>query len=208
MALTESMSTHPKTARAEREVIDLILRRWSPRAFDPERPVAREDLLRLFEAARWAPSSGNEQPWRFIVVDRAESPNEYTALKEALTGRNPLWASTVPTFVMVVLRETLERNDQVNRHAWYDTGQAVGFLVLQATAMGLSTRQMEGFDREKARAACAIPVGFDPAVIMAVGYAGDPASLQYDKHREAEQTPRSRKPLEEFVFSGAWGRKY
>jgi nitroreductase len=202
------MSTHPKTARAEREVIDLILRRWSPRAFDPERPVTREDLLRLFEAARWAPSSGNEQPWRFIVVDRHESPAEFSAITDSLTGRNPLWATSVPTFVVVVVRTTLERNDSVNRHAWYDTGQAVGFLVLQATSMGISTRQMEGFDREKAGVACTLPKGFEVAVIMAVGYAGDPASLQYEKHREAEQTPRSRKAMEEFVFGGGWGRKY
>jgi len=202
------MSSHPKTARADREVIDLILRRWSPRAFDPERSVSRDDLLRLFEAARWAPSSGNEQPWRFIVVDRHDSPTEFSAITDSLTGRNPLWATSVPTFVVVVVRTTLERNDAVNRHAWYDTGQAVGFLVLQATSMGISTRQMEGFDREKAGVACTLPEGFEVAVIMAVGYAGDPSTLQYDKHREAENAPRSRKAVADFVFGGAWGREY
>src|SRR5262245_36098350 len=135
------MARHPKTAGADREVIDLILHRWSPRAFDPERSVTRDDLLRLFEAARWAPSSLNEQPWRFIVIDRATMPDQFAGLTQTLTGRNPLWVSSVPVLVAVVVRETHERNDAVNRHAWYDTGQAVSFLVLQATSMGLSTRQ-------------------------------------------------------------------
>ena len=202
------MATHPKTARADREVIDLILRRWSPRAFDPERTVSRDDLLRLFEAARWAPSSRNEQPWRFIVIERETMPEPFRALTGSLTGRNPQWASSVPVFVVVVVRETHEVDDQVNRHAWYDTGQAVGFLMLQATSMGLSTRQMEGFDRDKVRAACAIPDGFDAAVVMAVGYAGDPSTLANEKHREAEQTPRSRRPVEDFVYGGLWGQRY
>jgi nitroreductase len=202
------MATHPKTARADREVIDLILRRWSPRAFDPARAVAREDLLRLFEAARWAPSSGNEQPWRFVVVERAAAPDRHAAVTAALTGRNPLWASGVPVLVLVVVKSTLSRHDAVNRHAWYDTGQAVGFLTLQATSMGLSVRQMEGYDVAKARAACEIPADFEPAVIMAIGYAGDPAKLEYDKHREAEVAPRSRKSTEEFVFGGSWGKAY
>jgi len=203
------MATHPKTARADREVLDIILRRWSPRAFD-SRTVAREDLLRLFEAARWAPSSFNEQPWRFVVVERASAPDRFASLAGALTGRNPQWASLAPVLVLAAVKGRLERNDvgAVNRHAWYDTGQAVGFLTLQATSMGLSIRQMEGFNADKARAACEIPAGFEPAVIMAIGYAGDPSTLEYDKHREAELTPRQRKRTEEFVFGGAWGQRY
>src|SRR4051812_38130194 len=138
------MATHPKTARPDREVIDVILQRWSPRAFDPERTVSRDDLLRLFEAARWAPSSRNEQPWRFIVVERETMADGFASVTGSLTGRNAQWATAVPVFVVVVLRETHEQDDQLNRHGWYDTGQAVGFLMLQATSMGLSTRQMEG----------------------------------------------------------------
>ena len=202
------MSLHPKTARADHEILDVIRQRWSPRAFDPARTVAREDLLRLFEAARWAPSSGNEQPWRFVVASRAESPAAFEALAGSLTGRNPLWAHMAPTLVLVAVRATLERDHSDNQHAWYDTGQAVGFLTLQATALGLAVRQMEGFDREKARQACAVPAPFEPAVLMAIGYSGDPDSLTYQKHREAERTPRKRKPLGDFVFGGSWGREY
>jgi nitroreductase len=202
------MSSHPKTARADHEILDVIRRRWSPRAFDPARTVARADLLRLFEAARWAPSSGNEQPWRFVVADRAGAPASFAALAGSLTGRNPLWAHAVPTLVLVAVRATLESNDAANQHAWYDAGQAVAFLTLQATSIGLAVRQMEGFDHEQARQACAVPAPFEPAVLMAIGYSGDPESLTYDKHRAAERAPRSRKPLTDFVFGGTWGREY
>ena len=200
--------SHPKTARADHEILDVIRDRWSPRAFDPARRVARADLLRLFEAARWAPSSGNEQPWRFVVVDRVDAPAEFEALVQSLTGRNPLWARAVPTLVLVAVRIALERSESANEHAWYDAGQAVGFLTLQATAIGISVRQMEGFDREHARRACAVPAPFAPAVLMAIGYPGDPAALEYEKHRNAERAPRSRKPIGEFVFGGSWGREY
>jgi nitroreductase len=202
------MSSHPKTAQPDHDILEVIRDRWSPRAFDPSRPVRREDLLRLFEAARWAPSSGNEQPWRFVVIDRAGSPGAFEALLGSLTGRNPLWARTVPVFVVVAVRETLERDESVNRHAWYDAGQAVALLVLQATSMGIFARQMEGFDRDRARQACQMPAPFEPAVVMALGYPGDAASLEYDKHREAERTPRKRKKIEEFVFEGTWGKGY
>jgi nitroreductase len=197
-----------KTAHADHDILDVIRRRWSPRAFDPARPVAREDLLRLFEAARWAPSSGNEQPWRFVVAGRAAEASTFEALAGSLTGRNPLWARAAPALVLVAVRATLERDQSVNQHAWYDTGQAVALLTIQATEMGLGVRQMEGFDREQARQACAVPAPFEPAVLMAIGYAGDPDSLSYEKHRVAERTSRSRKPIGEFVFGGRWGQAY
>ena len=200
--------THPKHARADHDVLDVIRHRWSPRAYDPARRVSRTDLLRLFEAARWAPSSGNEQPWRFIVTERHDTPEAFTALAASLTGRNPLWAAAAPVLALVVVRVTLERAESVNPHAWYDVGQAVGFLTLQATSMEVSVRQMEGFDREQARAACRVPPAFEPVVIMAIGYAGDPDSLPHETHRTAERTARSRKPVGEFVFGGEWGKAY
>jgi nitroreductase len=202
------MSRHPKTAAPDHDILDVIRERWSPRAYDAARPVPRADLLRLFEAARWAPSSGNEQPWRFIAADRAAHADGFRAIAAALTGKNPLWAAAAPVLVVVAVRRTLERDESVNQHAWYDTGQAVALLSLQATSMGLAARQMEGFDRERVRQACAIPPPFEPAVVVAIGYAGDPASLTYDKHREAERQPRSRRRIDEFVFGGAWGAPY
>jgi nitroreductase len=198
-------SLHPKIARADHDILDVIRNRWSPRAFNPLREVSRADLERLFEAARWAPSSLNEQPWRFVVVDRARSPEPFTGLLESLTPRNRGWASAAPTLVLVAVRLKHERLDIDNSHAWYDAGQAVGFLTLQATAGGLSIRQMQGFDAETARRVCHVPSPFEPAVVMAIGHAGDPETLTTPAHRDAERAPRERRALAEFVFESEWG---
>jgi nitroreductase len=194
------MTEHPKFAAAEHDVHELIRRRWSPRAFDAARPVPRAELLRLFEAARWAPSSFNEQPWRFLVLERNESPgSSWRALMSTLTVRNQSWAAAAPVLVLVAVKPTFDQNGAVNQVAWYDAGQAVAFLSLQATAQGISLRQMEGFDRDAARTALQVPSGFEPAVVMAVGYAGEPESLEFEKHREAERKPRQRRAVGEIV---------
>jgi nitroreductase len=195
--------SHPKLATPDHEIHDLIRQRWSPRAFDDARAVPREELLRLFEAARWAPSSGNEQPWRFVVTDREQTPEQYRALHATLTTKNQAWAGAAPVLVLLAVRETYERDGAVNTLAGYDAGQAMGFLSLQATAQGLSIRQMEGFDRDAARAVCALPAGLFPAVVIAIGHAGDPDRLSLESHRSAERQPRRRKPVSELVF---WGR--
>jgi nitroreductase len=202
------MDSHPKIARPDHDILEVIRNRWSPRAFDPAREVSDGDLRRLFEAARWAPSSMNEQPWRFIVVDRRRHPEEFAAVLRGLTGRNPGWATAAPILVVVAVRLTLEANDAVNSHAWYDTGQAVGYLSLQATDAGLSTRQMQGFDEATVREACDIPLPFEPAVVMAIGYAGEPDRLELETHREAERQPRARRPVTASVFSARWGRGF
>ena len=197
---------HPKIARPDHEILDVIRQRWSPRAFDPAREVSPSDLRRLFEAARWAPSSFNEQPWRFVVADRRRSPATFAAVHASLVPANRLWSAEVPVLVLVAVRTTLERDDAMNSHAWYDAGQAVAFLALQATATGLAVRQVQGFDRDDARRACEVPAPFEPALILAIGYAGDPDALTVDKHRAAERAPRERRSIAEFVFEGAWGR--
>ena len=203
-----SDSSHPKIARADHEILDVIRHRWSPRAFDPSREVTRADLERLFEAARWAPSSFNEQPWRFVVVDRGRTPEAFAALLSALTPRNQAWASAAPVLVLVGVRLKHERNEKDNAHAWYDAGQAVAFLTLQATAADLSLRQMQGFDPEVARRVCAVPPPFEPAVVMAIGHAGDPEALTSPGHRDAEREPRSRRAIGESVFEGTWGKPW
>jgi nitroreductase len=200
--------SHPKIANTDHEILEVIRRRWSPRAFDQTRDVPPDDLRRLFEAARWAPSSMNEQPWRFVVATRKRSPEVFVTLVESLTGKNPFWAAAAPVLVLATVRLTTERDETVNAHAWYDTGQAVGFLTLQATGIGLSVRQMEGFDHARARRACEVPAPFEPAVLMAIGYAGDPDALSLERHREAERQPRQRRPLETFVFEGKWGQAF
>jgi nitroreductase len=196
--------SHPKHAPTDHEIHELIRARWSPRAFDATRDVERSELLRIFEAARWAPSSGNEQPWRFLVASRTREPALHDAIIATLTEKNRAWAAAAPVLVLIAVQESLERDETVSPLAWYDTGHAVGLLTLQATAQGLSIRQMVGFDRERARTACRVPAGLDPAIVMAIGYAGDPEALSVDKHREAERRPRRRKALAEIVFEGDW----
>jgi nitroreductase len=181
---------------------DLLRQRWSPRAFD-DRPIEPEKLRSLCEAARWAPSSNNEQPWRFIVADK-DYETEWNRLFACLVEGNRKWAYRAPVLILSVASLNFEDDSTPNRHAFYDTGMAVENLVLQATALGLSAHQMAGFDVEKARADLKIPSGYEPVAMIAVGYPGDLASLP-DRLRERELQPRSRRPISEWTFSGQWG---
>jgi nitroreductase len=196
---------HPKVASADHEILDVIRHRWSPRAFDADADVGDAELRQLFEAARWAPSSANEQPWRFVVATSRRSPDAFASLLDALEPRNQAWARHAAALALVAIRLTFERNGAPNAMAWWDAGQAVGFLSLQATAMGLAIRQMAGFDVERARTACGVPSLFEPAIVMAIGRAGDPDRLEAEKHRAAERQPRERRPIDAFVFDGTWG---
>jgi nitroreductase len=200
--------THPKHAAADHDVLALIRERWSPRAFDATRDVSIKDLWRLFEAARWAPSSRNEQPWRFVVTHREHSPEACQSLFSSLGSSNQSWAVTAPVLILTAVQLVVEQTGEANRLAYYDTGQAVAFLTLQAQSQGLAIRQMEGFSHAVAREVCQVPEGFEPAVVMAVGYPGPPDVLASEKHRAAELTPRKRRKASDFVFDGAWGKAF
>jgi nitroreductase len=195
---------HPKVAAPDHAIHELIQHRWSPRAYDASRLVPRAELMRLFEAARWAPSSRNEQPWRFVVLDRVAGPEQWRKLFETLTPSNQAWAAAAPVLVLAAVRTTYEDIGAENQMSYYDAGQAVALLTVQATSQGLSIRQMEGFDRARAREAFGIPAEFEPAVAMAIGYAGDPEALSLEKHKAAEKQPRQRRPLSDFVYEGHW----
>jgi nitroreductase len=175
----------------------LILRRWSPRAFS-DKDVSADDLKKLFEAARWAASSFNEQPWRFLVGRRGDET--YKKIFGALVEFNQSWAKSAPVLVLSVAKKTFSANGQPNRYGLHDTGAATTLLSLQATANGLHTHSMAGFDAEQARASFAIPSDYDIGAVTALGYFGDPESLP-DQMQKTEVAPRQRKPLEEFVFS-------
>jgi nitroreductase len=200
--------THPKHATSDHDILDIIRHRWSPRAFDPTRAIPDNDLRTVFEAARWAPSSYNEQPWRFVVADRMRTPEAFRALFETLAENNRSWAGLAPTLVLVSAATQLQRFSALNRHAMYDAGQAVAFLSLQATSLGLSVRQMEGFDRDAARAACGVPPEFELVVAIAMGYTGDPTALTVERYRIAESQSRGRQRISDFVFDGAWGKGF
>ncbi len=178
-------------------VDDLIRRRWSPRTYaDKEVPAA--ELKRLFEAARWAASSSNEQPWRFLVGRRGDET--YQKIFNALVESNQSWAKSAPVLVLSVAKKVFTKNGKPNAYGMHDTGAASATLALQATADGLHTHSMAGFDREQARASFAIPSDYEIGAVTAIGYFGDPASLP-EHLQKMEVSPRQRKPLEEFVFS-------
>lgn len=192
-----------KPADNQHPIQDLIKRRWSPRAFSAQ-AVEREKLLSLLEAARWAASCFNEQPWSFIVATK-ESAEEYERLLGCLVESNARWARQAPVLMLSVARLNFERNAKPNRHAFHDVGQAAASLTLQATALGLVVHQMAGFDIAKARERFSIPEGYEPVAAIAVGYQGDASSLPEDL-REKEVAPRTRRPLESFVYTGTWGQ--
>ncbi len=189
-------------ASVDHPVHDLIRRRRSPRVFSAQ-PVGPRELRTLLEAARWAPSSFNEQPWSFVVTTR-EEPEDYEALLTCLAPGNQKWAWHAPVLMLSIARVTFAHNDKTNRHAFHDVGQAAALLCVQATAMGLFVHQMAGFDIAKARKTFAIPEGHEPVAAIAVGHPADAAAISKSE-REREQAPRERKPLAEFVFSGSWG---
>ena len=190
-----------KPAEVAYSIHELLQRRWSPRAFS-DRMVEPEQLQSLFEAARWAPSSNNEQPWHFIVGTKADPP-AHDRLVACLKEGNRKWAFRAPVLRLSVARLTFEDEGTPNRHAWHDTGMAALSLCLQATALGLVAHQMAGFEIEKARTDLGIPAGYEPVAMIAVGYPGDPATLP-DYLRERELKPRERKPVTEFVSDGTW----
>ncbi len=192
-----------KPASKQCPIHELLARRWSPRAFD-ERPIGADLLRTLFEAARWAPSSNNEQPWRFIVASKHDHETEWKRLFDCLAEGNRRWAFRAPVLMLSVACMNFEDDGKPNRHAFHDTGLAAENLVLQATAGGLAAHQMAGFDVEKARIDLRIPSGFEPVAMIAVGYPGDPAVLP-ERLRERELRPRIRRPIQEWTFLGQWG---
>jgi nitroreductase len=156
------------------EIHELIKKRWSPVAFDP-RPVEQEKIQLLFEAARWAPSGRNAQPWRFIYTTR-EMP-EYKTFLGLMDEGNQDWAKTAPLFVLALAQVISTYKNRPNRLALYETGMAVSNLLIQATHMDLFVHQMSGYDLERARETLAIPARYEPAAMMAIGYKGDVAQL-------------------------------
>jgi|HubBroStandDraft_1064217.scaffolds.fasta_scaffold282731_2 nitroreductase len=190
-----------KPALNEFPVHDLIRDRWSPRAFS-DKPVDRAILASLFEAARWAPSSSNEQPWAYLVATK-DNPEDFAKMLSVLVEFNAGWAKSAPVLVLAMSRLKFP-NGNPNRNAFYDTGAATILLSLEATARGLGVHQMAGFDPAKAKQVFEIPDDCEAIAAIAIGYPGDPKSLPKQLH-DREVAPRTRKPLTEFVMSGRWG---
>ena len=181
---------------------EVLSQRRSPRAFS-ERAIEASKIVSLFEAARWSPSSANEQPWNFIPATPGDT-RTYTTIAEALMEGNRRWATHAPLLVVGIAQTTYLKSGKPYGHAWYDLGQSIAHLTVQASSMGLSVHQMGGFDAKQLRVGLSIPDGYDVVVVLAIGYAEHPATLPEDL-RSREEAPRMRKPLEAFVFTDAWG---
>lgn len=193
-----------KPAETLREVHQLIRDRWSPRAFDPAKSVSHDDLVSVLEAARWTASSNNVQPWRFIVATR-DDPQEHAKALQGFNVRNQRWAKNAPVLIFALARKVTD-DGAPNGAADYDTGAAVAQLVLQAAALGLSVHQAGGVDKDKIRQTYGVPEEVEIMTGLGLGYQGDPDILP-DELPARERAPRTRKPLGEIAFTGAYGEK-
>jgi nitroreductase len=185
------------------EINELIRNRFSTLAFNP-RTIEQDKIDRLFEAARWAPSSMNEQPWRFVYA-KYDSQEYFAKMLSILDPGNQEWAKSAGMLVLAFSKDISDSSGKQNRYAQYDTGQAVAYLTMQATADGLYCRQMGAFDRAKARTELNIPEGYTPVVCIAVGYRGETSVLSTElQEREIHQ--RERKDIGEMVQVGRWSK--
>jgi nitroreductase len=192
-----------KIATPDYPIQPALAERWSPYAYDA-RPVSDDDLRSLFEAARWAASAFNEQPWRFLVARRADT-DARAAVLSCLVEANQAWADAAPVLALTVIAEHYAHNGKPNGTAAHDLGLAVGNLSAESTARGLHVHQMGGILPDRAREVFGIPKGFRAVTGLAIGYAADPATLDDDMRRR-ETAPRERRPLETTVFTGTWER--
>ena len=190
-----------KLADTEYPIHKLLKKRWSPRAFS-EKSIDTELLNQLFEAARWAPSSYNEQPWRFIVA-RKNDTEAYEQLASVMNEFNQSWAMDAPVLVLALTKTTFDLDGRDNPHAGHDLGQAIAHLTFEATKNDLYVHQMAGISPEKAREQYDISNDYNPMTMFAIGYKGQPESLD-EKMQKQETSPRIRKDLNEILFEGEW----
>ncbi|HZZ44911.1 MAG TPA: nitroreductase family protein [Tepidisphaeraceae bacterium] len=193
-----------KPAQTDHEIAEILRRRWSPRAF-ANKPVEREKLLSILEAARWAASSSNEQPWSYIVAT-ADQPAEFAKMVDCLVPGNQIWAKHAPVLMISVVKTIFSRNGTPNRVAMHDVGAASAQLTAEAMTLGLFVHQMGGIELGKIKIGFALPDNHEPVAALAVGYPGEVSMLPDEKLKEREMAARTRKPLMEFIFTGKFGQ--
>ena len=196
-----------KPAITATAIHDLLAKRWSTRAFDASKPVTREQIASLLEAARWAPSCNGDEPWRYLIWNKAADAAGWQKAFDCLSAGNQAWVKNVPLLMLSCAGSKFGFNGKPNRWTQHDTGAASVSLALQAVALGFAAHQMGGFDADKARAAFAIPAEYTPMAMIAVGYQADPSVLP-DDVKAKELVPRKRKPLAECFYTGGWGKPY
>jgi nitroreductase len=184
-----------KIAQTQYPVHPLIRNRWSNRAF-LDKPIIDDDLMTLFEAASWAPSSMNEQPWRYRFAHRGTP--EFQAMHDCLLEGNQPWTKQAAVMILSSAKLRFERNDKPNRHAFHDVGAANALLFMQATEMNIYGHMMGGYDPDKTKALFGLGEDEEAVCFIALGYLGSPDSLE-EPFKTREITPRSRKILGDFV---------
>lgn len=185
-------------------VHELFRTRWSPRSFS-SRPVPAEVVETILDAGRWAASSFNEQPWRFVVATK-DDPAAFQSLLSVLMPFNQQWAKDAYVLILTVARSNFSHNENPNGYALHDAGAALAYMMLQASASGLQAHGMAGFDHAKAREVAAVPPEFQIGAMVAMGYPDSSEKLSNDELKKREQAPRTRKSLSELAFKGRWGQ--
>ena len=189
-----------KPAKPDAPIHELILNRWSPVMFNPS-PLSAEQTASLFEAARWAASSFNEQPWRYIYAGKNDPGRETL---ESLLVEGNAWAKNAGLLILSFAKKTFTKNGKPNRYNLHDVGAASAIMTLQASSMGLISHQMEGFDTARANAALGVPDEFVPGSMIAIGYPADPTSFPDDMQKR-DASPRVRNHRDSFAFLGSFG---
>lgn len=195
-----------KRAKTHYPVSPEVAVRWSPRALK-EDPIPHQDLGALLEAARWAPSCFNEQPWRFFIGDRSRNPKQLEQLQTLLMEGNS-WAKKAPVLILACGSTRFALNNEYNRHYAHDVGLALGQLGLEAIKRGLVTHCMAGFYVDKAKKLLSLPPSIEPMTMVAIAYQANPDTLDNSKLRDAELSERNRKPFSEIMLSGTWGQPF
>ncbi|MGE3594167.1 MAG: nitroreductase family protein [Dehalococcoidia bacterium] len=180
-----------------------LARRWSGRAYDPERPVDRQALIAMLEAARWAPSCFGDQPWRYVIWDRFADATAWQRGFQCLAEGNRSWARAAPILMVACADTRLTRNGEPNRWGSYDTGAASMSLCIQATVLGLMVHQMGGFDAAMVAREFAIPDRYHPMAMITVGYQLPRERIDASV-RDREEAARLRRPLGQSFFFGEW----
>ncbi len=191
-----------KEAKTTYTIHQLLNKRWSPRAFS-EQNVEKDTILRLLEAARWSPSSRNEQPWCFFVG--VKNDETYRKIFQSLLKGNQVWAHSAPVLMLAVYKTNFEYKNKPNAVALYDLGQSTAYFTFQAAHEGLFVHQMAGINLSEARKLFRIPPDYEPMTALAAGYIGNYRILPEDLQQQ-EISERSRKELSDFVFEESFGQ--
>ncbi len=192
-----------KPAITKFKIHPLLKQRWSPRSFT-DQPVTKESIQNIFEAARWAPSSSNDQPWRFIVGFKGDKT--WDMIMETLVDFNQKWAKLAPVLVLSIGKKISDKNGKPSRTFMYDVGQSVAHITFQAMYEGLFVHQMGGFSAQKAAELFKIPEDYQAITAFTIGHKGEPELLE-ENFADMEKSERIRRPAEDSVFSESFGNK-